>query len=151
MLLSFLPLEKYHLHIWDWFFFFEIVDISPGSLDSSLCFSQPNLLHDVFCICLISRVTICSLVILLSQFWTSLVPCPVLTVPSWPAYRFLRRQIRWSATPISLRIFQFVVIHTVKGLSIVKLNRSRCFSGTLSLSLWSNECWQFDLWFLCLF
>ena len=26
----------------------------------------------------------------------SVVPCPVLTVASWPAYRFLKRQIRWS-------------------------------------------------------
>ena len=43
----------------------------------------------------------------------------VLTVASWPAYRFLRRQIRWSGTHISLRIFQFVVIHTVKGFGIV--------------------------------
>ena len=32
------------------------------------------------------------------------VPCPVLTVASWPAYRFLRRQVRWSGTPISFRI-----------------------------------------------
>ena len=31
--------------------------------------------------------------------------CPVLTVGSWPAYRFLRRQVRWSGIPISLRIF----------------------------------------------
>ena len=35
----------------------------------------------------------------------SVVPCPVLTVASWPAYRFLRRQVRLSGTPISLRIF----------------------------------------------
>ena len=33
--------------------------------------------------------------------------------------RFLRKQVRWSDTPISLRIFQFVVIHTLKGFSIV--------------------------------
>ena len=26
----------------------------------------------------------------------SVVPCPVLTVANWPAYRFLRRQVRWS-------------------------------------------------------
>ena len=45
----------------------------------------------------------------------SVVPCLVLTVVSWPAYRFLKRQVRWSDIPISLRIFQFVVIHTVKG------------------------------------
>ena len=35
----------------------------------------------------------------------SVVPCPVLTVASWPAYRFLRRQVRCSGIPISLRIF----------------------------------------------
>ena len=35
----------------------------------------------------------------------SVVPCPVLTVASWPAYRFLRRQVRWSGIPISFRIF----------------------------------------------
>ena len=35
----------------------------------------------------------------------SVVPCPVLTVASWPAYRFLRRQVRWSGIPVSLRIF----------------------------------------------
>ena len=38
----------------------------------------------------------------------SVVPCPVLTVASWPAYRFLRSQARCSGIPISWRIFQFV-------------------------------------------
>ena len=32
----------------------------------------------------------------------SVVPCPVLTVASWPAYRFLKRQVRWSCIPIDL-------------------------------------------------
>ena len=32
------------------------------------------------------------------------VPCPVVTVASWPAYRFLKRQIRWSGIPVSFRI-----------------------------------------------
>ena len=35
----------------------------------------------------------------------SIVLCPVLTVASWCAYRFLRRQVRWSGIPISWRIF----------------------------------------------
>ena len=48
-----------------------------------------------------------------------LEPCPILTVASWPAYRFLWRQVRWSGIPLSWRIFQFVVIHTVKGLCVV--------------------------------
>ena len=28
------------------------------------------------------------------------VPFPVLTVASWPAYRFFRRQLKWSSVPI---------------------------------------------------
>ena len=44
---------------------------------------------------------------------------PAFHVSSWPAYRFLRRQVRWSGIPISSRISQFVVINTVKGFSIV--------------------------------
>ena len=42
----------------------------------------------------------------------SVVPCPVLTVASWPAYRFLRRQIRWSGIPISWRIFHSLLWST---------------------------------------
>ena len=34
----------------------------------------------------------------------SIIPCLIPTVASWPAYRFLRRQVRWSGIPISLRI-----------------------------------------------
>ena len=42
----------------------------------------------------------------------SVVPCPVLTVASWPAYRFLRRQVRWSDISISLRIFHSLLWYT---------------------------------------
>ena len=80
----------------------------------------------------------------------SVVPCPVLTVASWPAYTVLRRQVRWSGIPISYRMFQFVVIHTVKGFGIVN-KEEVVFSGILLLLRWSNRCSQFDLWFLCLF
>ena len=48
----------------------------------------------------------------IQPWWTPLpiwnqpvVPCPVLTVASWPAYRFLKRQVRWSGIPMSFRIF----------------------------------------------
>ena len=33
----------------------------------------------------------------------SVFPCPVLTVASWPAYRF-KRKVRWSGLPVSWRI-----------------------------------------------
>ena len=36
------------------------------------------------------------------QIWNqSVVLCQVLTVASWPAYRFLKRHVRWSGIPIS--------------------------------------------------
>ena len=38
------------------------------------------------------------------ETWHGAVPCPVLAVASWLGYRFLRRQVRWSGIPISLRI-----------------------------------------------
>ena len=47
----------------------------------------------------------------------SIVPCLVLTIASWPAYRFLRRQVKY---PHLLKHFpQFVVIHTVKDFNVV--------------------------------
>ena len=42
----------------------------------------------------------------------SVVPCPVLTVASWHAYRFLRRHVRWSGIPISFRIFHSLLWST---------------------------------------
>ena len=42
----------------------------------------------------------------------SVVPCPVLTVASWLAYRFLRRQVRWSGIPTSFRIFHSLLWST---------------------------------------
>ena len=42
----------------------------------------------------------------------SVVPCPVLTVASWPAYRFLRRQVRGSGIPIFWIIFHSLLWST---------------------------------------
>ena len=90
----------------------------------------------------------------------SIVLCLVLTVAPWHAYRFLKRQVRWSGVQICFRIFQFIVIHTVKGFGIVNkveidvFLELSCFSFFFFFSLafqWSRGCWQFDLWFLCLF
>ena len=81
----------------------------------------------------------------------SVFPNPVLTVASWPAYRFLKRQVRWSGIPISLRMFHSLLWSTQSKLWCSQYSKSRCFSGPLSRFQWSNGCWQFDLWFLCLF
>ena len=84
----------------------------------------------------------------------SVVLCPVLSVASWPAYRFTQEagQVVWYSH-LFQNFPQFLVIHTVKGFGIV--NKAEiCFSGTLLLFWWSSGCWQFDLWYRfkwCLF
>ena len=42
----------------------------------------------------------------------SAVPCPVLAVAFWPAYWFLKKQVRWSGIPISFRIFRSLLWST---------------------------------------
>ena len=42
----------------------------------------------------------------------SVVLCPILTVDSWPTYRFLRRQVRWLGIPISWRLFHSLLWST---------------------------------------
>ena len=58
-----------------------------------------------------------------SPIWKrSVVPYPVLTIASCPAYRFLSRQVRWSGIPICLWIFHSLLWSTqstVKGYNIV--------------------------------
>ena len=52
--------------------------------------------------------------------WNQLVvPCLVVIFASWPTYRFLRRQVRWSGIPISWRIFHSLLGSTVKGFNLV--------------------------------
>ena len=63
-------------------------------------------------------MTIYSLDELLFLFGTSLLVMSS-SVASWPAYRFLKRQVRWSGMPISWNFPQFIVIHTVRGFGIV--------------------------------
>ena len=92
----------------------------------------------------------------------SVDPCSVLTLASWPAYRFLRKQVRWSGIPISLKIFQFAVIHTVKGFGIVNKAEVNVFpvfswffsdptdvgnliSGSFAFSKTSLKIWKFTI------
>ena len=63
------------------------------------------------------------------------VLCSVFTVASRPAYRFLRRQIRWSGIPVSVGFPQFVVIHTVKGFGVVNKAEVDVFLELSSFSM----------------
>ena len=79
------------------------------------------------------------------------VPCLVLTVASCPAYRFLRRQVRKYGIPISLRIFHCLLWSTQSMVLAGSMeNKQMFFWNSLAFSM-IQRCWQFDLWFLCLF
>ena len=102
--LQFLPLEWYHLHIWGcWYFswqsWFQLV-IHPTWY-----------LNGIFCVEVKwTRWQYTALTYsILNQ---SIVPCPVLTIASWPAYRFLRKQIRWFGMSVSFRIFHCLLWST---------------------------------------
>ena len=81
-------------------------------------------------------MTIYSLDVLLFLFEMSIFPCPVLTLASLPAYRFLKRQVRWSGIPISFRISQFIVILTFKGFGIVNKADTDFLFFFNSLAFW---------------
>ena len=90
-------------------------------------------------------MTIYSLDVLLSWFGTSAVPCPVLTFASWPAFRFLKRQVRWSGILIFFQNFpQFIVIYTFKGFG--RVNKAEIdFFQTLAFLMIQ---WMLAIWSL---
>ena len=77
----------------------------------------------------------------------------------------VKKQVRWSGIPISFRIFQFAMIHTVKGFGIVNeaeidvFLELSCFFGdsrevgnlisdSLAFSKTSLNIWKFTLYIL---
>ena len=77
----------------------EVIDISPCNLNSSLCFIQPRVLMMYSAYKLNKQGDNIQPWHTPFPVWNqSVIPCPV---ASWPAYRFLRRQVRWSCIPIS--------------------------------------------------
>ena len=100
VLLHFLPEGWCHLHIWGYWYFsqqswFQLV------VSSSLAFCMMYSAYK-----LNKQGDNIQPWRIPFPIWNqSVVPCPVLTVASWPAYRFQKRQVRWSGIPISWRLF----------------------------------------------
>ena len=97
-LLCFLLLEWYYLHIWGYWYFsqqswFQLV-IHPA-LRMMYSIYKLNKQGD-------NIQAWCTPFPIWNQ---SDIPCPILIVASWTAYSSLRRQVKWSGIPISLRIF----------------------------------------------
>ena len=92
----------------------------------------------------------------------SVVPYGVLTVASWPAYRLLRRQVRWSDNTMSLKAF--VMIHDSHSQRLSHSHETEidvflkfsCFlyhpAGNLisSFSSFSKPSWDIWKFFVCI-
>ena len=91
----------------------EVIGISPSNLDSS-CASSSLAFHKMYSAYKLNKHSDnmqpwCNPFPIWNQ---SVVPCPVLTVASWPTYGFLRRQERWSVIFISVRVFHSLLWST---------------------------------------
>ena len=143
----FLPVGLCHIHIWSYWYFawqywFQLV-------------LHPAQRFTVYSVYKLSKQgdSIQHWCTTFSVWNQSVVACLVLNVPSWPAYRFLRRQVRWSGIPISLRIFHWSTQSTALAKVDVSLEFS-CFfydppnignfiSGCSTLSEFSLYIWKF--------
>jgi len=92
----------------------------------------------------------------------SFVPCPFLSVPSWPAYSFSRAgQVVWYSHLLK-NFPQFLVIHTVKGFGLVneaeidvflelscffsdQMDVGNLISGSSAFSKSSSNIWKFTV------
>ena len=133
--LHFLPLEWYHMHIRGCWYF-------SHNLNSSLWVTQLS-------ICMMYSAYKLNKQGDNTQPWCtpfpiwnqSIFPCPVLTVPSCPAYRLLRRQITWSGISISKTITVCCDPHSQR-LQHSQFSRIPWFLKIPLLFLWSSICWH---------
>ena len=144
--LHFMLLESYHLYIWGYWYFSQQSQFqleSNSSMSFCMMYSAYKLNKQGDNI-----QPWCTSFPILNQ---SFVPYLVLTIASWPTSRSLRRLARWSGIPISLRNFHSLLWSTQSKVLAYSTKQNRWFSGIFLLLWWSSRCWQFDLWFLCLF
>ena len=84
----------------------------------------------------------------LTQFF---IPCLFLTVASWPVCSACWRQVCFSATPRSWRIFHSLLWSTESKALFCVVNEAEVDVSVESPAfLWSSGCWQLDLLFLFL-
>ena len=96
-----------------------MIDISPGSLDSSLCFIQPEISHEVFC--LVVKLAGWQYTALMYSFPNFEPVCSVSNSNccflTWIQVSPETGKVVWCSH--LLDFLQFVVIHTVKGFAVV--------------------------------
>ena len=125
------------------------------------CDSSTSAFHMIYSVCKLNKQgdniqPCCTPFPILNQ---SIVSCLVLTVASWLAYRFLRRQVRWSDIPMSLRIFHSLLWFSVVIAEVDVFLEFPCFlydpsavgnliSDSSTFSKYSLYIWKFSFYVL---
>ena len=125
----------------------EVVDISPGSIDSSLWAIQPAF-HMMYSVYKLNKQSDNI------QAWPTPFPILkhpivlflVLSVAFNPAYRFLRRQVSWSGSAISSRIFLSLLWSTQSKATVV--NEAVFFFFFWNSLAFSMIQWMLSIWSL---
>ena len=81
----------------------------------------------------------------LTEVTINVVPYPVLTVASWPAYKFIRRQVKCWYSHLFQNFPQFIMAHTVKGFGIINKAEIHVFfwnSLVFSMIQWMLAIWS---------
>ena len=114
----------------------EVIVISPGNLDST-CASSSLAFHMMYSAYKLNKQgdNIQPWCIPFPIWNQSIVPCLVLTT-SWPSYRFLRRQVRWSGIPSLEEFFTVYCDHTIKGFGIVNKAEEKAMAPHSSTLAW---------------
>ena len=82
----------------------------------------------------------------LTEVTINVVPYPVLTVASWPAYKFIKRQVKCWYSHLFQNFPQFIMAHTVKGFDIInKAEIHVLFWNSLAFSMIQ---WMLAIWSL---
>ena len=128
----------------------EVVDISPSHF-YSICDSSSLAFHMSYSAykldkCRDNIQLWCTPFPILNQ---SIFPCLVLTVASWPAYRFCRRQVRWSGIPIMWRIFHNL-LRSTQSKALAQSMKQMFFWNSLAFSMIQQKLAIWPL-VLCLF
>ena len=113
----------------------EVIDTSPSNVDSSCASSNPAFLMIYSAYRLNKQGDNIHSWCTPFTIWNQSVPSLFLTVSSWPSYRFIMRQVRWSGIPVSWRIFRSLCVWVEFQLYFVKLWKAVkafwCYSSVL--------------------
>ena len=134
----------------------EVIDISPGNLDSSLCFIQPSILHDVLCIevkwagwqyTALTSVQSLSRVWLFATPWTAACQASLSITNSWSLLKLMSIESVMPSSGLLLgcplllpSIFPSIRVFSSESVLCIRWPKYWSFSFMLKMKSWHSPC-----------